>query len=106
MQTPDKPNIPKNFRDFWPFYLSQHQNPTNRFLHFIGTTMAIVVLALSILSHNKRLLFLIPVVSYGPAWIGHFFFEKNRPATFKAPLFSLLGDLKMYVQELKNKIKS
>jgi hypothetical protein len=85
-----------NLDEFWPFYLAQHLNPTNRRLHFAGTTMAVILVPLSILLRKPTLLAAAAVVAYGLAWIGHFFFEHNRPATFKHPLLSLKGDFRMY----------
>lgn len=84
----------KSFSEFWPFYMSQHKNKTSRGLHIIGTTLAMgtVVLAMSL---DLRLLVVAPLFGYSFAWIGHFFFEKNKPATFTYPFWSLLGDFKM-----------
>jgi len=84
-----------SFEEFWPFYVSQHSRASTRALHFAGTTMALGSLAAGALVAPWCAL-AFPVVSYGPAWIGHFFFEKNRPATFTYPLWSLRGDLRMY----------
>ena len=84
-----------SFEEFWPFYVSQHQNPTNRALHFVGTTIALAVLAAAILL-SPLWLVAVPVAGYGFAWVGHFFFERNQPATFNQPLLSLRGDLRMY----------
>jgi hypothetical protein len=83
-----------SFDDFWPFYVQQHAHATTRLLHAIGSTLAIVFLALSL---ARSLWFLIPalVIGYGFAWIGHFFVEHNRPATFTYPLYSLLADYRM-----------
>ena len=84
-----------SFEEFWPFYVSQHSRASTRALHFAGTTMALASLAAAALVEPSWALGA-PLVSYGPAWIGHFFFEKNRPATFTYPLWSLRGDLRMY----------
>ena len=87
----------KTFEEFYPFYLGEHSDKTNRRLHFVGTSLAIALLFLSIFASIGFLKF-VPLVGYGFAWVGHFFFEKNRPATFKYPLFSLIGDFKMWYQ--------
>ena len=85
-----------SFEEFWPFYVSQHSKAGTRALHFAGTTLglACAVAALA----DRRPAFLVPglVLSYGLAWIGHFVIEKNRPATFQHPLWSLRGDFRMY----------
>lgn len=89
------------FREFYPFYLSQHQNSVCRLLHFIGTSIIIVLLIFYV--NTAKDLLLIPFVGYGFAWIGHFFFEKNKPATFKYPIYSLMGDFVMFWQILLQK---
>ena len=93
-----------SFAEFYPFYLSEHRNRACRRLHFIGSSLVIVVVLLASISGQLRWLWLVPVVGYGFAWIGHFAFEKNRPATFKHPLYSLAGDWVMYGQMLRGKI--
>lgn len=94
-----------SFAAFYPHYLREHRNRTCRRLHFIGSTLVIVVLALTLLSGRLRWLWLVPVIGYGFAWVGHFFFEKNRPATFKHPFYSLAGDWVMFGQMLRGKIR-
>jgi hypothetical protein len=84
----------ESFEAFWPYYLREHAHPVNRALHLAGTGAALATLAASTV--NSMLLPLVPVVGYGPAWIGHFVIEKNRPATFTYPLWSLRGDLRMF----------
>jgi hypothetical protein len=93
------------FTEFYPYYLKEHSNLTCRRLHVIGSTLVIVVVIIAILSQNFYLLWLLPVIGYGFAWVGHFFFEKNKPATFKYPLYSLAGDWVMYWQVVTGKIK-
>jgi hypothetical protein len=83
------------FEQFYPFYLSQHANQTNRRLHIIGTLLAIILLIRAIFSGGIGNYLIVPIVGYGFAWVGHFMFEKNKPATFKYPLFSFRGDLRM-----------
>jgi hypothetical protein len=82
--------------EFWPFYVSQHLNPANRRLHFAGTTLGLWFLALAVLRRSPAALAAALVAGYGLAWVGHFFFEKNRPATFAYPLLSLRADFRMY----------
>jgi hypothetical protein len=82
--------------EFWPFYLAQHLNPTTRRLHFAGTTVGLVLAALAAILREPRLLLGALFAAYGCAWIGHFFFERNRPATFKHPWLSFRGDFRMY----------
>lgn len=93
-----------SFKEFYPFYLSEHQNPTCRRLHVMGTALLFLILVTAIVTARWRLLWLLPVVGYGFAWIGHFVFEHNRPATFKHPLYSLLGDFAMFRDVLLGRI--
>ncbi len=86
----------RSFEEFWPYYVSQHLDPANRVLHFAGTTLALAALVAALALMAPLWLLLVPVGGYGPAWIGHFFFERNRPATFLYPLWSLRGDFRMY----------
>lgn len=95
----------ETFASFYPFYLSQHENNTCRRLHFIGSSLIVLMLAYILISTTWILLWTIPLLGYGFAWIGHFFFEKNRPATFTYPWYSLLGDWVMYKDILLGKIK-
>ena len=94
----------KTFREFYPFYLSEHRNPTCRKLHFAGSTLVLLILAAALATQHWALLWLVPLAGYGFAWVGHFAFEKNRPATFKHPLYSLAGDWVMYWQLITGKI--
>jgi hypothetical protein len=86
----------QSFDEFWPFYVREHSKKTTRLLHFAGTTAAMACLAGGLLLRRRALLALAPVAGYGAAWIGHFVFEKNRPATFGNPLWSLQADLLMW----------
>ncbi|WP_321396480.1 DUF962 domain-containing protein [Emcibacter sp.] len=86
----------QSFREFYPFYLAEHSDRTCRKLHFLGTSLVIFWFLYAVLTSQFILLWLLPLFGYGFAWIGHFVFEKNRPATFKYPLYSLLGDFVMY----------
>jgi hypothetical protein len=93
-----------SFSQFYPYYLGEHTNRTCRRLHFAGSTLVILVIVAALITGQMRWLWLAPVAGYGFAWVGHFFFEKNRPATFKHPLYSLWGDWVMYAQILRGKI--
>jgi hypothetical protein len=93
-----------SFAEFYPFYLDEHRSSTSRRLHFMGTSLVIFLLALAVGSGRWWLLWLVPVAGYGFAWAGHFFFEKNRPATFKHPFYSLLGDFVMFRDLLLGRI--
>lgn len=95
----------KSFTDFYPFYLSEHSDPTCRRLHFAGTLLALLFLLFFLFTLNWKALLAMLVCGYGFAWAGHFFFEKNRPATFHYPLYSLLGDFVMAKDILTGKIK-
>jgi hypothetical protein len=86
----------KNFAEFWPHYLGEHAKPTTRALHFAGTGAGLFVFSLGVISGNYWLLLVALVCGYGPAWVGHFFVEKNRPATFRHPLWSLAADFRMF----------
>lgn len=94
----------QSFREFYPFYLGEHSNLTCRRLHFIGSCLVLVLLSITIAMRNPWLLLAVPVCGYGFAWVGHFFFEKNRPATFTYPVYSLIGDWVMFGQILTGKI--
>lgn len=94
-----------SFREFYPYYLGEHANQTCRRLHFAGTSLVVGVVVAAIAQSNPVWLSLAPVAGYGFAWVGHFFFEKNRPATFKHPVYSLIGDWAMYWDMLRGKIK-
>lgn len=95
---------PTTFEEFWPFYLGEHRDPLSRRLHFIGTSLAIGCVATSVATFNPWPLAAAPVCGYGFAWAGHFLVEKNRPATFTYPLWSLRGDFKMLGMALRGKL--
>ena len=94
-----------HFRDFYPFYLSEHRDRTSRRLHILGTGLVITTVVGALASQRFMLLWLIPLLGYGFAWVGHFFFEKNHPATFRHPFFSLAGDFVMFKDVLTGRIK-
>lgn len=92
------------FSDFYPYYLQEHSNRTCRRLHFAGTSLVIGLALAATATGHWWLLWLLPVAGYGFAWLGHFGFEKNRPATFRYPFYSLWGDFVMYKDILTGKI--
>ena len=94
-----------SFTQFYPYYLSEHQNLTCRRLHFIGSTLILVLLVYTLMTEHWMLLWYGPVLGYGFAWVGHLFFEHNKPATFKHPVYSLLGDWVMFKDILLGNIK-
>lgn len=94
----------ERFRDFYPFYLSEHRDPTSRRLHVVGTGLVIATVLGALVSGRYLWLWALPVVGYGFAWAGHFFFEKNRPATFRHPFYSLLGDFVMFKDVISGRI--
>jgi hypothetical protein len=93
MSVPDKIS---SFAEFWPYYVGEHLNPLNRKLHFIGSTLGAATAIGSIVTGQLYALPLAPVLGYGFAWVGHFFVEKNKPASFKYPLYSFMGDWVMW----------
>ncbi|HXG64189.1 MAG TPA: DUF962 domain-containing protein [Blastocatellia bacterium] len=95
----------KSFAEFYPFYLSEHSNRWCRRLHFIGSALVLLTLAYAVASGNWLALLALPFLGYGFAWAGHFFFEKNRPATFTYPLYSFIGDWVMFKNILTGKLK-
>lgn len=95
----------KSFAEFYPYYLEEHSDPTCRRLHYLGSVLVLIVAAYALASGRLAYLFLLPVIGYGFAWLGHFKFEKNRPATFKYPLYSLMGDWVMLKDMLVGRIR-
>ena len=94
----------KTYSEFYRFYLTEHKNKTSRMLHFIGTFLVFVLIFLAIYLELTYLWYFVPIMGYGFAWVGHFFFEKNKPATFKYPLWSLISDFKMFFDLLFGRI--
>jgi hypothetical protein len=93
--TPDLGAI-RSFAEFYPLYLGEHANRTCRRLHFLGSSLALVCLAMLVWTGQPLYLLYGLLCGYGCAWIGHFVFEKNKPASFKRPLYSFMGDWVMY----------
>lgn len=93
----------QTYREFYKYYLTEHQNKTSRILHFIGTFLVFVLLFVAIYNDWGWKWILVPVVGYGFAWIGHAFFEKNKPATFQYPFWSLISDFKLFFEILIGK---
>jgi hypothetical protein len=94
----------RSFKDFYPFYLSEHANSVSRRLHFTGTSIALVLIITAVATHGWWLLGLALVQGYAFAWVGHFFFEHNKPATFRYPAFSLMGDWRLWWDILRRRI--
>ena len=94
-----------SFAEFYPFYLSEHSDRVNRRLHFVGSTLVLATLIYALATQTWWALLLMPVFGYAFAWVGHFFVEHNRPATFKHPIYSFCGDWVMYKDILLGKIK-
>jgi len=94
-----------SFSEFYPFYLSQHQNLLCRRLHFIGLLIVLLMFVYILITAQWILLLILPIIAYGFAWTGHFFFEKNIPATFTYPLLSFIGDWVMFKDIILRKIK-
>jgi len=92
------------FWDFYPYYLTEHARPINRTMHFIGTTFVILCFTLALVKSDYRLFAAMPLFGYGFAWFGHFILEKNRPATFKYPLYSLGSDFVMFFHIITGQI--
>lgn len=95
----------RSFAEFYPFYLAEHSNRMCRRLHFVGSLLVLATIAFAIVSQIWWALAALPVIGYGFAWAGHFFFEKNRPATFTYPFYSLIGDWVMFKNILIGRIK-
>ena len=86
----------ESFSDFWPFYLREHSLPRTRMLHYVGTSLVVGLAVFGVLTANWWVLIALPLAGYFFAWIAHFTVEKNRPATFTYPLWSLAADFRMW----------
>ncbi len=94
----------RRYRDFWPFYLREHGKPPTRALHCLGTAVGLVLLGAGLLTADWRPHAGAPVIGYGIVWISHALIERNWPATFKYPLFSLASDLRMFALALTGRL--
>ena len=94
----------KTLAEFWPFYLGEHAHPVNRWLHAIGSLGVLGLVAATIATRQPLLLLAGPVVGYGFAWVGHFFVEKNKPASFKYPLWSFRADWVMWSKIIRRQM--
>jgi len=94
-----------SFREFWPYYVREHARPLTRGLHYVGTGGLLVTLGVAVATGRWRLLALLPVLGYGFAWSAHFFVERNRPATFTYPLWSLAADFVMFGKMLRGQMR-
>ncbi len=94
-----------SFAEFYPYYLQEHSNDICRRLHYVGSLLVLGILAYALLTQQFIWLFALPFAGYGFAWIGHFVFEKNKPATFKYPLYSFLGDWVMLKDAFTGRIR-
>ena len=95
----------QSFAEFYPYYLQEHSNPVCRRLHYAGSLLVLAILAYALLTQQWLWLLAMPLAGYGFAWVGHFVFEKNRPATFTDPLWSLMGDWVMFKDVLTGRIR-
>ena len=95
----------RSFREFYPHYLAEHSQPLTRRLHVLGLMGAFAIVILAAWKGAWIWLLAVPVVGYGASWIGHYVFERNRPATFRHPLYSLAGDFVMFKDILVGRIR-
>jgi hypothetical protein len=95
----------RSFGDFYPFYLSEHSNKVSRRLHFTGTSIAVALLITAAITERWWLIAVALVQGYAFAWVGHYFFERNKPATFRYPAFSLMGDWRLWWEILTGKLR-
>jgi len=94
----------RSFREFYPFYLTEHSRSGTRRLHFVGTLLVLLTVVYALATQRWAALLLLPVFGYGFAWAAHFFVERNRPATFTYPLYSLAGDFRMFVDMARRRV--
>lgn len=95
-----------SYAEFWPFYLQEHAKPETRYLHYVGTALVIGIAVFMLVTQRWALLVALPVAGYFFAWVAHFFVEKNRPATFTHPLWSLVSDFRMFFLWVAGKLDS
>ena len=94
-----------SFAEFWPFYLREHSKPQTRALHYIGTSLVVAIALYAVVTQRWLLLLALPLAGYFFAWVAHFGVEKNRPATFTYPLWSLAADFRMWALWLSGRLK-
>ena len=94
-----------SFKDFYPYYLSEHKLKINKILHAIGSSAGLFFLFYALYIEQYKLIPVSFLFGYSFAWIGHFFFEKNKPATFKYPIYSFIGDWVMLKDIILGKVK-
>jgi hypothetical protein len=94
----------RSFEEFYPFYLSEHSRSGTRRLHFTGTLLVLFTLGYAAATQRWGFLALVPLCGYGLAWVGHFAVERNRPATFQHPLYSLAGDFRMFADMIRGRV--
>lgn len=94
-----------SFTEFYPYYLAEHRHPVSRRLHFIGSCGVLLLVAVAVATGNAWWLLAALVCGYGFAWLGHFVFEKNKPATFRHPVYSFIGDWRMFVDILRGRVR-
>ena len=90
-------SAPRTYREFWPYYVVEHRRSGTRWLHFTGTAGVLAFFVIAIVTLNGWWLVGMPLFGYAFAWIGHFTVERNKPATFRFPVWSLIGDFHMFV---------
>ncbi|MBT8765108.1 Mpo1-like protein [Metapseudomonas boanensis] len=94
-----------SFAEFYPYYLLEHSNDTCRRLHYVGSLLVLFILGYALATQQWLWLMTLPLAGYGFAWVGHFVFEKNKPATFKYPLYSFMGDWVMLKDAFTGRIR-
>ena len=94
-----------SFAEFYPYYLQEHSNDVCRRLHYVGSLLVLSILGYALATQQWLWLLALPFAGYGFAWVGHFVFEKNKPATFKYPLYSFMGDWVMLKDALTGRIR-
>ena len=97
--------MPQTYREFWPYYLREHARPLTRYSHYVGTALVFAIAGYAILSQNWIMLWAMPIAGYFFAWISHAFIERNKPATFTYPLWSLISDFRMFFLGVSGRLR-